>query len=97
MLPFYYCHMPSMTGPDVPVAKFLATASKRIPNLAGIKFTFDDLDDFSRCLTFDGGRRAGSDCSATRPPLANPTTGQTKALRTRLDTLGCLPGPDRAT
>ncbi len=32
--------MPSMTGLEVPVAEFLATASKRIPNLAGIKYSF---------------------------------------------------------
>lgn len=55
-LPFYYYHMPSMTGLSVPVAEFLAAAAKRIPNLAGIKYTFEDLDDFSRCLRFDGGR-----------------------------------------
>lgn len=55
-LPFYYYHMPSMTGFNVAVADFLAAAAPRIPNLAGVKFTFEDLDDFARCVAFDGGR-----------------------------------------
>lgn len=55
-LPFYYYHMPSMTGCNVQVAEFLAAAGPRIPNLAGIKFTFEDLEDFARCLRFADGR-----------------------------------------
>ncbi len=37
-------------------APFLKLASKRIPNLAGIKFTHENLMDYSRCLNFEGGR-----------------------------------------
>jgi N-acetylneuraminate lyase len=55
-LRFYYYHMPSMTGTNLPVAEFLAAASGRIPNLAGIKYTYEDLEDFARCLRFDNGR-----------------------------------------
>lgn len=55
-LPFYYYHMPSMTGCNVQVADFLAAAAPRILNLAGIKFTFEDLEDFARCLRFADGR-----------------------------------------
>jgi N-acetylneuraminate lyase len=55
-LPFYYYHMPSMTGCNVLVADFLAAAGPRIPSLAGIKFTFEDLEDFARCLRFADGR-----------------------------------------
>lgn len=54
--PFYYYHIPSMTGVNFPVADFLALAAPRIPNLAGVKFTFEDLEDFARCVRFDGGR-----------------------------------------
>lgn len=54
--PFYYYHIPSMTGVNFPVADFLAVAAPRIPNLAGVKFTFEDLEDFGRCLRVDGGR-----------------------------------------
>ncbi len=55
-LPFYYYHMPSMTGVTVRVIDFLRRAAPRIPNLAGVKYTFEDLDDFHRCLTFEDGR-----------------------------------------
>ena len=55
-LPFYFYHMPSMTGLSVNVCEFLRLASKRIPNLAGVKFTFEDLDDFGRCLELEDGR-----------------------------------------
>jgi N-acetylneuraminate lyase len=55
-LPFYYYHMPSMTGAAVNVSDFLRAAANRIPNLAGIKFTFEDLEDFGRCLHFADGQ-----------------------------------------
>ena len=55
-LPFYYYHMPSMTGFHVAVSDFLKIAAGRIPNLAGIKYTFEDLEDYERCLKFDNGR-----------------------------------------
>ena len=55
-LPFYYYHMPSMTGVSVNVSDFLRAAAKRIPNLAGVKFTFEDLDDYRRCLELEDGR-----------------------------------------
>jgi N-acetylneuraminate lyase len=55
-LPFYYYHIPSMTGVSIPVYDFLKIASERIPNLVGVKFTFEDLDDFKRCLDFQSGR-----------------------------------------
>lgn len=55
-LPFYYYHMPAQTGVDLPMIDFLRAASGRIPNLAGIKFTHEDLMDYSRCLNFENGR-----------------------------------------
>src|SRR5882757_1754640 len=55
-LPFYYYHIPAMTGADLPMHDFLKLASQRIPNLAGIKFTHENLMDYSRCLDFEEGR-----------------------------------------
>ena len=55
-LPFYYYHMPAMTGADLPMHDFLKVAGERIPNLAGIKFTHENLMDYTRCINFDGGR-----------------------------------------
>jgi N-acetylneuraminate lyase len=37
-------------------AEFLAEANGRIPNLAGIKFTYEDLDDYSASAQFAGGK-----------------------------------------
>ncbi len=55
-LPFYYYHIPSVTGVTVPAFDFLRTAADRIPNLAGIKFTHENLMDFAACVRFEGGR-----------------------------------------
>jgi len=40
----------------LPMADFLPAAGKRIPTLAGVKFTHDDLMDFARCCRLEGGR-----------------------------------------
>src|SRR3954469_8189210 len=55
-LPFYYYHIPSMTGVHIPAAEFLRAAADRIPNLAGVKFTFENLMDYAECVRFSGGR-----------------------------------------
>ncbi len=55
-LPFYYYDIPVMTGVSLPIERFLADASPRIPNLAGVKFTNPDLVSYRRCLEVDGGR-----------------------------------------
>ncbi|MFO7936748.1 MAG: dihydrodipicolinate synthase family protein [Kiritimatiellia bacterium] len=55
-LPFYFYHIPSITGVNMPVIDFLRCAADRIPNLAGVKYTFENLMDFDQCVRFDGGR-----------------------------------------
>jgi N-acetylneuraminate lyase len=55
-LPFYYYHMPSMTGVNLSMPEFLRVASKRIPNLAGMKFTDENLMSYTQCLDFEDGR-----------------------------------------
>jgi N-acetylneuraminate lyase len=55
-LPFYYYHIPSMTGVSIPAADFLRTAPPLIPNLAGVKFTHENLMDFAECVRLEGGR-----------------------------------------
>ncbi len=56
MLPFYFYHMPAMTGINLPMIDFLRTASQRIPNLAGIKFTHENLMDYAECVAFESGK-----------------------------------------
>lgn len=55
-LPFYYYHIPAMTGVRFPMIDFLRAAAGRIPTLAGLKYSDDDLHDVGTCLRFDGGR-----------------------------------------
>ena len=55
-LPFYYYHIPSMTGVQIPAVDFLKLAAGRIPNLAGIKFTSENLVDYAECLRFNNGQ-----------------------------------------
>lgn len=55
-LPFYYYHIPSMTGLDFQMIEYLEVASREIPNLAGIKFTHEDLVDFKLCSEYENGK-----------------------------------------
>jgi N-acetylneuraminate lyase len=55
-IPFYYYNIPSMTGVNFKVEPFLALAADRIPSLAGIKYTYEDLPDYEACVDFQGGR-----------------------------------------
>lgn len=55
-LPFYYYHIPSLSGVNLPMFEFLNKAKDKISNLAGIKFSCEDLMDFSQCLSLDNRR-----------------------------------------
>ena len=55
-LPFYYYHIPALTGSAVDVVQFLQLASGRIANLAGLKYTDTKLYEFQECLELDEGR-----------------------------------------
>ncbi len=55
-VPFYFYDIPSMTGVQLPMAEFLAKLEKRIPNLAGIKFTNPDLLAYQQCLNLHKGQ-----------------------------------------
>lgn len=55
-LPFYYYHIPSMTGVDFPMRHFLELLDERIPNFAGIKYSSQDIFDFQACVQFKNGK-----------------------------------------
>lgn len=55
-LPFYFYDIPSMTGVQLPTDQFLEKAGRRIPNLAGVKFTSSDLMALQGCLAAAGGK-----------------------------------------
>jgi N-acetylneuraminate lyase len=55
-LPFYYYHIPMLTGVAVDMAELLPLAAVRTPNLAGMKYTAPTVHEFQACLELDGGR-----------------------------------------
>ena len=55
-LAYYYYHMPSMNGICLPMLEFLRAAEPKIPKLAGIKYTHEDLVDFELCREFNDGK-----------------------------------------
>jgi len=55
-LPFYYYHIPALTGVGMDMVKFLELAEKRIPNLAGIKYTASTLHEYQACLNYKDGK-----------------------------------------
>ena len=54
-LPFYYYHIPALTGSTVDVVEFLQQARETIPNLVGIKYTDTKLHEFQQCLELGDG------------------------------------------
>ena len=52
--PFYFYHIPMLTGVVFPMEQFLVEAPKHIPTLAGIKFTNPDLVSYRRSLDVAG-------------------------------------------
>lgn len=55
-LPFFYYHIPSMSGVELRMLDFVTKASSAIPSFSGIKYTYEDLEDFSRCVEWSAGR-----------------------------------------
>lgn len=55
-LPFYYYHIPALTGSRIDMVEFMDLASKRIPNLVGLKYTDTQLHEYQSCLELQEGR-----------------------------------------
>ena len=55
-MPFFYYHIPGLSGAHFSMTHFLALAESRIPNLAGIKFSHANLMELNECIRF-GGRK----------------------------------------
>lgn len=51
-LPFYYYHIPTVTGVSFDMLEFLRAAADRIPTLVGIKFTSTALHELLACAEF---------------------------------------------
>jgi N-acetylneuraminate lyase len=53
--PFYYYHMPDMTGVDIDMHGFLPEAIRAIPTFRGIKFTHSNVMDYGLTVEAAGG------------------------------------------
>ncbi len=51
-MPFYYYHIPSLTGVEFSMIDLLKNVEGTISNFAGIKFTHSDFMDFLSCINF---------------------------------------------
>lgn len=55
-MPFYYYHIPVLTGVPFTMYELLTAIGDTIPNFAGIKYTHEDFMDFLSCLHFKDGK-----------------------------------------
>lgn len=55
-LPFYYYHLPVLTGVAMDMVEFLRLGEEAIPNLAGIKYTAHTQHEFQACLNYKDGK-----------------------------------------
>ena len=55
-MPFYYYHIPVLTGVGFAMYDLLQEVNDLIPNFAGIKYTHEDFMDFLSCLHFNNGK-----------------------------------------
>lgn len=54
--PFYYYHIPTLTGVGMDMIEFLNLAESQIPNLAGIKYTASTIHEYQACLHYKEGK-----------------------------------------
>ncbi|MDP2415760.1 dihydrodipicolinate synthase family protein [Daejeonella sp.] len=55
-MPFYYYHIPVLTGVNIAMYDLLKAIDGQIPNFAGIKYTHEDFMDFQSCMNFQNGK-----------------------------------------
>lgn len=54
-VPFYYYHIPAMTGVRLSMAAFLHKGRDKIPTLRGLKFSDRNLMEYQQCLRLNDG------------------------------------------
>jgi len=55
-MPFYYYHIPVLTGVGFAMYDLLKAVDGLIPNFVGIKYTHEDFMDFLSCLQYKNGQ-----------------------------------------
>ena len=54
--PFYYYHIPALTGAALDMVEFLPAADAKIGNLVGMKYTTPQAFEYQACLNLQDGR-----------------------------------------
>lgn len=55
-LPFYYYHIPAFNGAYLSMLDLLKAVDGRIPNFAGIKYTYESLYEYHQCRIYKDGK-----------------------------------------
>lgn len=55
-LPFYYYHIPAFNGAFLPMTELLKAVDGKVPNFAGIKYTYESLYEYNQCRMYKGGK-----------------------------------------
>lgn len=55
-LPFYYYHIPAFNGAFLPMVELLKAVDGRIPNFAGIKYTYESIYEYNQCRLYKNGK-----------------------------------------
>ncbi len=55
-LPFYYYHIPVLTGVGFAMYDLLKEVDETVPSFAGVKYTHEDFMDFMSCIYFKDGK-----------------------------------------
>ena len=55
-LSFYFYHIPAFNGAFLPMVELLKAVDGRIPNFAGIKYTFESIYEYNQCRLYDDGK-----------------------------------------
>lgn len=55
-LPFYFYHIPAFNGVYLSMVSFLEAVDGRIPNFAGIKYTYESIYEYNQCRLYKNGK-----------------------------------------
>lgn len=55
-LPFYYYHIPAFNNAFLPMIELLKAVDGRIPNFAGIKYTYESIYEYNQCRLYKNGK-----------------------------------------
>lgn len=55
-MPFYYYHIPVLTGVNLPMFDLVRALDGKLPNFAGVKYTHEDFMDFQSCMSYENGK-----------------------------------------